>query len=218
MLTSTDRQTFRETVALVAAMAKERLPQAINGRLEGAIKLVLAHDVTRLADGTIEVGSCTDPLKTYRLVGTACECKDFVDGKAPEGWCRHRIAAGIAKRVRELLPPAPESTPEVHPVCTSPLPEAPASCNVYVLIGGHKVQVTLRDSDEARMLARLHVVLAQYPAVPGPTQDRAPSAPAPTGGLPPCPYGHGFLRKSSKREGFYCPRKNEDGTFCKGRA
>ena len=134
MTTSTfpDPQTFRALVADVAARAKAILPQSINGRLEGAVKLVLAHDVTPQEDGSIEVGSCTDPLKVYRLVGTTCECKDFTDGKAPEGWCRHRIAAGIAKRVQELLPPdrrpgqapAAESTPEVHAVSTSALPEA----------------------------------------------------------------------------------------------
>jgi len=115
--------TFRETVAAVAEKARAILPQAINGRLEGAVKLVLAHDITRLADGTIEVGSSSDPMKTYHLVGTTCECKDFTDGKAPQGWCRHRIAAGIDKRVCEVLAreapqadavPAPGTEPAHH--------------------------------------------------------------------------------------------------------
>src|SRR5262245_40286347 len=101
--TTAPSPTFRAIVAEVAARAKARLPQAVNGRLEGAIKLVLARDVTPQADGTIEVGSCTDPLKVYHLVGTTCECKDFTDGKAPEGWCRHRIAAGIQKRVDQVM-------------------------------------------------------------------------------------------------------------------
>ena len=111
-------QTFREQVAFVAARAKERLPEAVNGRLEGAVKLVLAHDVTRLEDGTIEVGSCTDPLKTYRLVGDTCTCEDWQHGKAPGGWCRHRIAAGIDKRVRETLTaePAPHEARATEPV------------------------------------------------------------------------------------------------------
>jgi hypothetical protein len=67
MAPCTDRQIFRETVALVAARAKERLPASVNGRVESAVKLVLAHDVTPEADGSITVGSSTDPLKTYRL-------------------------------------------------------------------------------------------------------------------------------------------------------
>src|SRR5262245_9429009 len=168
---TTSTQLFRETVARVAEEARAILPQTINGRLEGAVKLVLAHDVTRLDDGTIEVGSCTDPLKVYHLVGTTCECKDFTDGKAPEGWCRHRIAAGIAKRVQELLPQSPPGETEPAPVVQTmaqpaPLPEAPASCNVYLLIGGHKVQVTLRDTDEHRLLVRLEELLQRYPLPP----------------------------------------------------
>jgi hypothetical protein len=100
---TTEPRTFRETVAAVAEKARAILPQAINGRLEGAVKLVLAHDIVRLADGSIEVGSSSDPMKVYRLVGTTCECEDFQHGKAPQGWCRHRIAAGIDKRVEQVL-------------------------------------------------------------------------------------------------------------------
>jgi hypothetical protein len=210
---TTDRQQFRALVAEVAARAKEKLPQAVNGRLEGAIKLVLAHDVTRQVDGTIEVGSCTDPLKTYRLVGTTCECKDFIDGKAPEGWCRHRIAAGIAKRVRELLPPAPE--PTGLPVIP-PLPEARSSANVRLQVGGHDVQITLRDHDEAALLVRLEALIQRYGQAPAHTAP-APVAGAPTGALPQCPYGHGFLCKSTKHEGFFCPHKYDDGHYCKGK-
>jgi hypothetical protein len=84
-----DRQTFRALVADVAARAKARLPEAVNGRIESAVKLVLAYDVTPQADGTILVGSSSDPIKTYRLVGPTCECQDFVHGKAPDGWCQH---------------------------------------------------------------------------------------------------------------------------------
>jgi hypothetical protein len=35
------------------------------------------------------VGSSTDPMNTYRLVGTTCECQDFTRGQAPDGWCQH---------------------------------------------------------------------------------------------------------------------------------
>ena len=51
MSTSTHPSTFRQTVAEVAARAKERLPEAVNGRIESAVKLVLAHDVTPQEDG-----------------------------------------------------------------------------------------------------------------------------------------------------------------------
>jgi hypothetical protein len=45
-----------------------------------------------------------------------------------------------------------------------PLPEAPASCNVYVTVAGRKVQMTLRDRDEQRLLARLEQLLQRFPA------------------------------------------------------
>jgi hypothetical protein len=158
-----DAPTFRALVADVAARAKALLPASINGRLEGAVRLVLAHDVTRLDDGTIEVGSSTDPLKTYHLVGTTCQCRDFVDGKAPEGWCRHRIAAGIDKRVREVLaaevPRNTETPLESLGIPRDPLPEAPASINLRAMIGGFETQITLRDTDESRLLARLEALL-----------------------------------------------------------
>ena len=85
----TPRTPYRELVAQVAAAAKERRPLSVNGRVESAVKLVLAHDVCFLDNGTVEVGSASDPLKTYTLAGHACDCQDFAHGKAPEGWCQH---------------------------------------------------------------------------------------------------------------------------------
>src|SRR5215470_4242361 len=107
----TDRQTFRETVATSATAAKAKLPLAVNGRIESAARLVLWQDVAPQDDGSILVGSASDPGKTYRLVGATCECQDFTRGRSPDGWCAHRIAAGIAKRVQQLLAPTPEPTP-----------------------------------------------------------------------------------------------------------
>ena len=89
MQTLTPRQTFRETVAAVATAATAKLPQAVNGRIESAVKLVLWQDVESQPDGTILVGSTSDPGKTYRLEGTSCTCQDFQYGKAPDGWCAH---------------------------------------------------------------------------------------------------------------------------------
>ena len=160
------RTAFRAAVAEVAARAKERLPQAVNGRIESAVKLVLAHDVTPQDDGSIEVGSSSDPLKTYTLTGQACTCQDFVRAQAPEGWCQHKIAAAIQKRVVQVLaarppvPVVPDMVPEAFPendpeepapaAPAVPLPEAPASSNCHITIAGRQVQLTLRDTDEAR--------------------------------------------------------------------
>ena len=225
MAPPTERQTFRETVAAVAEKAKARLPQAVNGRIESAVKLVLVQDVTPQADGSILVGSSTDPLKTYRLEGTSCECQDFTRGQAPDGWCPHRIAAGIPKRVQELLeapvPVDPDAVPEPFPdndpeepaapvPCSAPLPEAPCSCNVYVMISGHKVQVTLRDSDEQRMLARLRRGWQQYPAA-------EPTGQASRQGQDLCPIHHVAMQEQAKNGQRWKSHRREDGSWCKGK-
>ena len=57
------RTAFRATVAEVAARAKAILPEAVNGRLESAVRLVLAGEVFFCANGTVEVGSASDPTK-----------------------------------------------------------------------------------------------------------------------------------------------------------
>ena len=167
-MTSTDRTHYRELVAQVAEKAKAKLPQAVNGRIEKAVALVLQGDVEPpAADGSITVYSGTDATRRYVLHGTGCTCADFERGQAPQGWCCHRIAAGIQKRVAELLPPALESGQEVYPMST-PLPEAPASLNVKVLVQGHEVQVTLRGTDEAALLGRLQALLTRQDIRPIP--------------------------------------------------
>src|SRR5262245_54338745 len=99
----TPRQTFRAIVAEVAAQAKTILPEAVNGRLESAVKLVLAGDVLFLQDGTAQVASSSDPAKVYTLAGNACDCQDFAYGQAPSGWCQHKIAANLQRSVERVL-------------------------------------------------------------------------------------------------------------------
>ena len=65
---------------------------------------------------------------------------------------------------------APEQ-PQGEPVLA--LPEAPASANVHVTLAGRKVQVTLRDSDEQRLLARLEALLQRFPAEEEPEGEQA---------------------------------------------
>jgi hypothetical protein len=233
MAPTTDRQTFRETVAAVAGVAKAKLPQAVNGRIESAVKLVLWQDVEPQDDGSILVGSASDPGKQYRLVGLTCECQDFTRGQAPEGWCQHRIAAGIQKRVQQLLaqPPASvvpaegQAPAEVHRQADTPaevygnshtpapLPEAPASANVRVTIAGREVQITLRDVDEARLLVRLEELLQRYP-LPQPDALRGPK---PEGqGKDWCRI-HNCAMKENVKDGRRWYSHQVDGRWCKGR-
>jgi hypothetical protein len=213
MTSTTDRQHYRALVAQVAAKAKGVLPQEVNGRLEGAVALVLMDDVHPQADGSIQVGSCTDPTRTYRLVGTACECKDFTDGKAPQGWCRHRIAAGLHKRVSELLAQAPAAPPAAP---TVPLPEAPVSITLKATLHGHEVMVTLRGVDFASVKAQVEQA-SQWLSVQAPPQ---PPAQCTTqldhDESPYCHRHKTALKRFSKDGRSWFSHKTADGHWCKG--
>jgi len=215
MSTFTARQTFRETVATVAEKAKAKLPQAVNGRIEKAVSLVLQGDVEPMADGTITVYSSTDATRRYVLQGTSCTCADFERGQAPDGWCQHRIAAGIQKRVTELLPNAqdetsvPGVTTDTAPMPAS-LPEAPASVNCHLTLAGRQVQLTLRDTDETRLLTRLQAVLAQYP-MPEP-----PAGPPQGTGKDWCAQHQVQMKRHENAKGVWYSHFI-DGAHCKGK-
>ena len=203
MSTSPDRHQYRETVAAVAAKARALLPAAVNGRIESAVKLVLQGDVEPLDDGSIQVGS-SDPTRVYHLVGPTCTCTDFTQGKAPEGWCKHRISAGIDKRVREVLAALPVPTPATP---AASLPEAPASVNVRLVLDGREVQLTLRDSDETRLLARLEAVLARFPL---------PATPSTAPGEGWCSRHTVQMKQTTKDGRTWWSHKTDQG-WCKGR-
>jgi hypothetical protein len=80
-------------------------------------------------------------------------------------------ATPLAKAKLEAATVPQNGRTEHQPVSARPsgepvlaLPEAPASANVHVTLAGRKVQVTLRDSDEQRLLARLEALLQRFPA------------------------------------------------------
>jgi hypothetical protein len=93
------RVAWREAVVEIAAKAKQTLPDC-NGRVDSAVKMVLAGDVELLADGTVRVASQSNGTTQYVVCNGTCECKDFP--RAPSGWCKHKIAAGIQKRAAAL--------------------------------------------------------------------------------------------------------------------
>src|SRR6266446_4606819 len=93
------RKAFREAVTEIAEKAKATLPDC-TGRVDSAVKIVLAGDVELLEDGTAKVGSSSNGTMKYFIVNGECTCKDYP--KAPSNWCKHRIAAGLAKRATTL--------------------------------------------------------------------------------------------------------------------
>jgi hypothetical protein len=80
------RQVWREAVAEIADKTKAKLPEC-SGRVDSAVKLVLAGDVELLADGTAKVASQSNGNMTYHVVNGECSCKDYP--KAPHSFCKH---------------------------------------------------------------------------------------------------------------------------------
>ena len=77
--------------------------------------------------------------------------------------------------------------------------------NVHLMIGGRQVQLTLRDSDEGRLLARLDAVLQRFPV---------DATPADT--TPQCTK-HGVPMKLNHKDGrSWWSHKTVDG-WCKGK-
>lgn len=105
-----NRAAWREAVAEIAEKAKAKLPEC-NGRVDSAVKIVLAGDVELLPDGKARVASQSNGSTEYVVCNGHCECKDFPH--APSGWCKHRIAAGMQKRAHEKMQAA---TPEAEAV------------------------------------------------------------------------------------------------------
>src|SRR5207245_9917597 len=83
---TTKRQAWRQAVAEIAAKAHEKLPECA-GRIDSAVKIVLAGDVELLADGTARVASQSNGTTHYHVVNGHCDCRDYE--KAPHNFCKH---------------------------------------------------------------------------------------------------------------------------------
>jgi hypothetical protein len=213
-ITRPERQAFRAAVAEVAEKAKATLPEC-TGRVDKAVALVLAGDVTTQPDGSALVGSQCAPDVSYHVIGGRCVCKDFP--QAPHQFCKHRLALSIQHRALALMTthaPAPVAAVRQLP---PPLPEAPASVNCHVTIAGRQVQVTLRDTDETRLLTRLTALLALYPVpdVATVTTQAPQRPPAPPEGW--CHVHQLQMPKNTKEGRSWYSHRREDGSWCKGK-
>jgi hypothetical protein len=139
------RQAWRDAVAAIADKAKAKLPEC-SGRVDSAIKIVLAGDVALQADGTAKVVSQSNGCTAYRVVNGRCDCQDFA--KAPHNLCKHRLSAAIARRAQELTKakwadtndqaePPSQPVPAQPDRPTVPLPEAPVSITLKATLHGH---------------------------------------------------------------------------------
>jgi hypothetical protein len=144
------RAAWREAVAEIAAKAKGTLPQC-NGRVDKAVAIVLNGDVELLPDGKAKVASQSNGTTQYFVVNGTCECKDF--SKAPSGWCKHRIAAGMQKRAATLAKTKLHAGANGQAEAPSqPAPAQPdAPCMVKKLEPGLTGEVTIQPSLAPRL-------------------------------------------------------------------
>jgi hypothetical protein len=179
------RKAWREAVAEIADKARAKLPEC-SGRVDSAVKIVLAGDVELLADGTAKVASQSNGTTAYHVVNGECSCKDFA--KAPHSFCKHRLSAAIARRAHELvkqrlsqLDNASTSNghlladqPKAEATSVLPLPEAPVSITLKASLHGHEVMVTLRGVDFASVKAQVEQA-SEWLKVQAPAQPPAQS-------------------------------------------
>src|SRR5262249_15785672 len=185
------RKAFREAVEAVAQKARTALPES-NGRIDKAVHLILNSDISIDANGEGIIASQSNGTGAYNVgKGFSCQCKD--QPKSPRGLCKHllsyhiftRATAPAKQRLEQLdagsngtttstpdqaTTETPVAVPTQEPVATPALPEAPASVNFHTTIAGRQIQITLRDTDETRLLARLETLLQRFPVVEEPKE------------------------------------------------
>ena len=139
------RVSFRTAVLQVADKAKLVL-EANASRIDKAVALVL-NGFVEIVDGKCRVASQTNGKTIYHQVNGTCTCQDFTQEKAPNGFCKHRLAHGLYRRAMELVQAqepvvAAQST---VPAETVQVPvqhtEAPASVNFHTTLAGRQIQI-----------------------------------------------------------------------------
>jgi hypothetical protein len=116
------RVAFRTAVLHVADKAKAVLPDNAS-RIDKAIALVL-NGLVEIIDGKCRVASQTNGKTIYHQVNGSCTCQDFTQEKAPNGFCKHRLAHGLYRRAMELVQ-VPESVVAAQPAVTAETAQVP---------------------------------------------------------------------------------------------
>ncbi len=102
------------------------------------------------------------------------------------------------------------------------LPEAPASANARLNSpSGVAWQFTLRDFSAKALIKKCQIMeshlLNNGWSVSGPTSPSAPTNGANGDAAPVCEF-HGAMKRSKHNDGWFCPKKMGDGTYCKSKA
>jgi hypothetical protein len=218
------RQAWRKAVAEIADKARAKLPEC-SGRVDSAVKIVLAGDVELLADGTAKVASQSNGTTAYHVVNGHCDCRDY--DKAPHQFCKHRLSAAIARRAQELIKAKladtnghaeTSSQPAQPDAPTTPLPEAPVSITLKATLHGQEVMVTLRGTDFASVKAQVEQA-SEWLKVQAPAQPPAQSPGQADRWERPCWCSKHSLQmtQNHKNGRSWWSHRLPDGSWCKGR-
>jgi len=207
--------TFIDQLRITVATMQAEHPAKADTISRAHAAIVEGH-VVDLGDGFGKVLSRN--RSTWYTCNGTCDCTAATYGKV----CRHLQAWKLYQHVHKRFAAQPTGPAAVEaPVAatvapsqepapgTTPLPEAPASVNCHLTIAGRQVQLTLRDQDEGRLLARLEAVLQRFP------QPQTPAQPA-SQEQGWCAI-HNVSMKVNHKDGrtWYSHRTSEG--FCKGR-
>src|SRR5262245_1531717 len=98
---------------------------------------------------------------------------------------------------------------------TAAQPQAVAKFSIACQIDGFQVQVEVEGkADSLRaMIDRLKAIGATGAALP-----TGNSEPTKAAGVPTCPTHNATMKPSQKPGVFFCPKKNEDGSYCRHKA
>jgi hypothetical protein len=208
--------TFLQTLTTEVARMQSAHPER-QGELTRAYALIL-HGLVVPSPTDPATGQVlsSDAQTTYTVNGT-CSCQAGQHGKG----CKHLQAWKLYQYIVGKV----ETTPvqDSHGNLDTPLlPEAPASANCHILLEGRQVQLTLRDTDETRLIARLQAVLARYPApTPAPekkygtAQGQAQASSTAEGWCSNHNVQMQWNAGKEGRKGWYSHR--HEGQWCKGR-
>jgi len=94
-------------------------------------------------------------------------------------------------------------------------PAPAAKFTIGATLEGFPIQIEVEgNADKLRaMIDRLKAIGAEPPQVQTPAQTK------PAAGVPVCPVHNAQMKVSSAKPGsYFCPKKNDDGSYCKSKA
>jgi hypothetical protein len=152
--------------------AVEKLPADTHGRLAKALALVQHGQVSARENGYWEVASQREGGYPHSVNGQ-CDC-DWAQFH-PGHHCTHQLAVLLQRKTMQLMRQSPTPLVDAPPTpAPAPLPEAPASATAKVMMHGYEVLLTVRDSDESRLLRRLEALLRDARVRPAPHKPARP--------------------------------------------